>query len=291
MAEEITWTPADGSAPISLTDEVGGYAAEAGGTRGFRSVTYSFASRSLAGIDGERVDAVNVEANRPTLGLLVRADSETELRSRMRHLVHAMRPKLGPGALTVATEDGGRRTLTCYLESGLEGDEGDDAHLPGRWWKAALRFYAPTPWWEGPPVTLSLGLAAPTNFFPAPPFRLASSSVQGEFVVDLSDCDAPVYPVWEVSGPGSGLVLLNQTTGRSIEVNAPLFSGDVLVVDTRPGLQSVRKGDGTNLMASVGSDPALWPLVERVNRVSAQLIGATYQSRITATYRPRYAGA
>jgi hypothetical protein len=43
-------------------------------------------------------------------------------------------------------------------------------------------------------------------------------------------------------------------------------------------------------MGSLGTDPALWPLIEDVNAVSAQLTGATSASRISATYRPRYAG-
>jgi hypothetical protein len=43
-------------------------------------------------------------------------------------------------------------------------------------------------------------------------------------------------------------------------------------------------------MGSLGSDPALWPLVDGVNQISAQLTGATSASRISATYRPRYAG-
>lgn len=290
MAEQILWTPADGSAPINLTDEDAGYSVEADGTRGLRSVEYRFAARTYAGLDGEAVDAVTAVANRPTLGLLIQADGEVELRSRLRALVRAMRPKAGPGRLTVATEEGERRYLHCYAESGLEGDESESTHMPGRWWRVALKLYAPDPWWEGDAQVLTVGLQAPVPFFPAPPFTLSPSAVQGQFTVDLSDTDTETYPTWTVTGPGTTLVLENTTTGRVIEVNATLGVGEPLVIDTRPGYQSVRRGNGTNLMSAVASDPALWPLIADVNAVSAVLTGATAASRITATYRPRYAG-
>jgi hypothetical protein len=62
-------------------------------------------------------------------------------------------------------------------------------------------------------------------------------------------------------------------------VTATLLAGDSLVIDTRPGSQSVRRGDGTSLMNALGTDPALWPLLDGVvNSVSCQLTGATSAS-------------
>jgi hypothetical protein len=128
---------------------------------------------------------------------------------------------------------------------------------------------APDPWWYGDTQIINFGLGAPTLFFPIPPVTLSPGTVQGVFTVDLSDTDAPTYPVWTITGPGSALLLANQTTGRSIEVNASLAAGESMTIDTRPGFQSVRRGDGTNLMAALASDPAMWPLIEDVNQVSA----------------------
>lgn len=241
VAEQILWTPADGSTPIDLTDPSSGYSAEAEGTHGFRSPVYRFATSTFSGLDGALVDAVNVEPARPTLGLLIEAGSEAQLRSRLRALIHAMRPKAGPGTLTVVTEDGVRRSLTAYLEAGLEGDESERTHLPGRWWRAALRFFAPTPWWEADAETVSSGLGGGEPFFPLPPVKLSPSLVAGKFSIDCSDSDAPAYPVWTITGPGSNLVLTNNTTGRTISVSVTLAAGETLVINTRPGFQSVRK--------------------------------------------------
>lgn len=289
MAEQIVWSSPDGHV-IDLTDEAAGYSVLANGTRGLRSVTYEMVSSQYAGIDGVNVDNVRAAANQPIIGLMLRADGEAEFRARARGLVHAMRPKAGPGILTVRNEEGDSRSLGCYCTGGYEGDEAADVTLAGSWWRLALQFFAPSPWWEGETQAVNFGLGSPTNFFPIFPLNLSASTVKGLFTVDLSDSDAPSFPQWTVVGPGSSLLLENQSTGRQIQVNASLAAGESMVIDTRPGLQSIRRGDGANLMSALASDPALWPLVEGVNRVSAQLVGATSTSRIFGSFRPRYAG-
>lgn len=288
MAEQIVWTSPDGTSVV-LTDEAAGYRAMANGTTGLRSVTYELTSSRYAHMDGATVDAIRTEANQPTLGLLLRADDEVDFRARTRQLVRAMRPKAGLGTISVSNETGETRSLGCYCVGGLEGDEATDATLPGAWWKVLLRFFAPDPWWYGPEQTLEVGLGEPVTFFPIFPLRLSSSTVQGEFTVDLSGSDAPSFPLWTVTGPGTALVLRNETTGREITVDTTLSAGQTLLIDTRPGFQSVRSG-GVNLMGSVGSDPALWPLVDGVNEISVQLTGATGDSRISAQYVPQFAG-
>ncbi len=290
MAEQFLWAPADGSPVIDLTDESAGFSVEADGTKGLQNVEYRFATAQFAGIDGETVQAISAEANRISLGLLVQASSVAQLRQRRRQLVHAMRPKAGRGRLTVVTEEGERRSIACYLEGGLEGDESEDTTMPGRWWRVVLKLYAPDPWWEGDERTIDYGLAAPVAFFPLFPVKLSASQVQGEFTVDLSDCDTEAYPLWTVTGPGTSLVLENVSQGRAIEVTVTLAAGQQLIIDTRPGYQSVRRDDGTNLLPNVTSDPALWGLDPAVNLLSIQLAGATADSRIVGTYAPRYAG-
>jgi hypothetical protein len=291
MAEQIVWTSADGGTVIDLTDATAGYSVQANGTRGLRSVGYELTTTRYASIDGETVNAIHALPGTPTIGLLVESSGvEGSLRAKIRALVHAMRPKAGPGTLTVANELGEKRSLTCYCTGGMEGDEAIDVTLPGHWWKVALKFYAEDPWWYGDAASINLGLGAGANFFPIFPLVLAPSTVQGTFTVDLSAADAVSYPLWTVTGPGSALSLTNQTTGQVITVNAALAAGQSMIIDTRPGFQSVRLDDGTNLMGAVATDPALWPLVEDVNTVTAQLTGATSDSRITGVYAPRFSG-
>jgi hypothetical protein len=288
--ERLLWIPADGSPAIDFTDESSGYSWEAQGTRGLRSLGYRFSAQTYAGVDGEEVQAIGAEANHPSVGLLVQARNPAEFQDRCRRLVHDLRPKAGPGTLMFTTPDGRSRRLRCYYEDGLQGDESDDTTMPGRWWKLILKLYAPKPWWLGDPITFEAGLGLAKPFFPFFPLRLAPSSVQGQFTVDLSHTDDSAHPVWTITGPGSALTLRNETTGREIVVRAFLAADERIVIDTRPGRQSVRRGDGTNLMSALASDPALWPLVDGVNQVTAAMTGATNASRIRGVVEPRYAG-
>ena len=285
MANSYTWTAADGTS-LDLSDQSSGYIVTKDGTAGFFSPSYDLVADEYAGIDGATVQAIRAAPAEPTLGLYVSASSPTEFRQKLRGLVRTMRPKAGPGTLTVRNETGEARNLDCYCRGGMEGAEARFS----AWVTAVLRFYAPDPWWYGDERSVDVGLGAGTAFFPIFPLTLAPSNVQGQFTIDLSDTDAPTYPTWTITGPGSTLVLTNTTTGRSIQVNTTLNPGDTMVITTSPGAQSVRRGDGTNLMGSVTGDPALWPLIEDVNTVTATLTGATTDSHISGVYRPRYAG-
>ena len=289
MADRFTWTGADGTV-INLSDTDAGYLVAPDGTTGLRSPAYSVIATEYAGIDGQTLQSIKAADRNPTLGVEINADTEAEFRAKARGLVRAMRPKAGAGTLTVANETGERRSLTCYCIGGLEGDASLSSELPGRWWRAVVKLYAPDPWWLGDEKTVSIGLGAPTPFFPFFPLVLSSSTVQGQYTVDLSDSDTPAFPVWTITGPGSSLVLTNNTTGRSLTVGASLASGEQMVIDTRPAYQSVRRGDGTNLLGSVDGYPDLWPLVEDVNDITAALNGASSNSRIYGSWQPRYSG-
>lgn len=289
MSRQLQWVSADGTQTITLTDAQAGYRVLAD-TTGLNAPPYRFSTEQYTGIDGTDLQAVTADARTVVLALMVQASDQTVFRSRVAALTRAMRPKAGPAQLVATDEVGVVRRLTCRYKSGLEGSEARGTKLPGRWWRASVELYAPDPWWYGDQRTVDVGLGAGQSFFPLLPVRLAPSAVQGRFTVDLSASDAPSYPLWTVTGPGSALTLTNLTTGRQIVVNAPLAAGETMTIDTRPGYQSVRRGDGTNLMGSVATDPALWPLVEAVNDVTAALTGATATSRITGTYQPRYAG-
>lgn len=289
MADAIFWTSADGNL-TQLSDLTNGYFHLGDGTTGLASPVYALTTDTFAGYDGVTVQAVRAEARSLTVGLMVQGTTKDEFRAKARALVRDMRPKAGMGTLTLATEQGEMRSIGAYYTGGLEGDRARSVSGIGLFWRFVLQLMAPDPWFQGGERTLRFGLGAPTPFFPIPPVTLSPSVVQGQFTVDLSDADAPSYPVWTVTGPGSTLVLRNQTTGRSLTVNVALNVGEALTVDTRPGRESVRLQDGQNAMPAVSGYPDLWPLVESVNTLQVTLTGATDVTEIVGTFRPRYAG-
>lgn len=287
MARVFTWTPPVGS-PVTLNDRNAGYRLMQSGTVGLSAPPYRVTDDTYAGVDGTTLQALDADRRDIMLGLQVEGPDVATFRTRWRTLIRSFRPKAGDGTLTVADEWGMTRTLTCRYVGGLEGD--GDAEFAGTVGRAAVKLAAFDPWWYGDQQTPSIGLGAPVPFFPIPPVNLSPSAVQGQFLVDLSDSDSETYPVWTITGPGSGLVLANLTTGRSISVTVDLTEGQSMIIDTRRGFQSVRLDDGTNLAGAVQGDPSLWPLIDDVNQVSAVLTGATANSRIVGSYRARYSG-
>lgn len=290
MTRQFTWVPADGSTELLLTDDdAGGYQLKAGGTRGLNAPPYRSTRSVYAGQDGTTYDAVFAEERPISLGLQISGATVAQFRDRWRALARAFRPKAGDGTLRMVDEWGQAREIRCRYLSGLEGD--GEAYTSGVLGRAVVELIATDPWWVGDETTLGpVSLGVPANFFPVPPVAPSASSVQGQISVDLSDTDAPAFPVWTITGPGSNLSLTNVTTGHSLAIDIALTAGQQLIIDTRPRVKSVRLATGVNAMPKVRGYPDLWPLVESVNDLSVMMTGATAASRIVGVYRPRFAG-
>lgn len=279
------WSAPDGSI-TDLSEWSAGTYVVADGTSGQLAPEYEFASQTFAGVDGEELQQITARPASPVLGMDLVATDGAELRQRIRRLAHVLRPRAGIGTLTAIADDGTQRTLPCYYRKGLESGR----HVVTRY-RTALEFWSPHPWWRGTPYALTYGLSAPTPFFPIPPVTLSATTIEGVATVDLSDTDAPTYPTWVVTGPGSQLQLRNETTGAELVLNATIGDGQTVTITTRPGHQSVIRGDGVSLFGSLASDPAMWPLVDAVNEVSVILTNAGPASSVAVTADRLYSGA
>jgi hypothetical protein len=279
------WTAADGSITDLSSWGAGNYVT-ADGTEGQFAPAYEFVTQAFAGVDGATLQQITAQPGAPVLGLDLTASDGGELRQRLRTLAHRLRPRAGIGRLTAIGDDGTERHLPCYYRQGLESGK----YAVNRF-RAALEFWAPSPWWRGAPVDELWSLAAPSQFFPILPMRLSATTIGGTRTIDLSDTDAPTYPTWTITGPGAQLTLRNETTGADLVLNAPIGDGRTVTIDTRPGQQSVRRDDGLSLFGELGSDPAMWPLVDGVNVVSALLTNAGAASRVALAADRLYSGA
>jgi hypothetical protein len=267
------------------------------GITGQVAPTYDFATRQTAGVDGEQLDQVTPQAGALALPIDFVASDGAELRARLRALTHALRPRAGLGKLTAVADDGTARVLPCYYRKGLE----SGTYRVTRF-RAVLEFWAPVPWWRGNPVSVGYGLAAPTPFFPILPIVLSASTITGATTVDLSDTDSPTYPVWTITGPGTQLTLSNsydqaqddgttRTVTQTLVLNSVIGDGQTVTIDSRPAQQTVTRSDGVNLFPYLGSDPALFPLVDGINTVQAVLTNAGAASRIAGVADRLYSGA
>lgn len=216
----------------------------------------------------------------------------TEVRARIRTVASALNPKLGVGTLTVYTVDGIRRSLKCLYESGLESTS-TDTGLDGFTNTVSFTFRAHDPYWyDIYPVTRKLTSAtAPiSSFFPITPVRLGGSTIFASYV-ENNVGDVEAWPVWQVTGPGSNLILFNETTGKSLVVNGDFASGTNFTVDTRPRVataKTIKMEDGTNLFPQ--TDGALWSFAPGPNQVIIELTNTTPQTQVNLTYTPGYVG-
>jgi hypothetical protein len=290
------WTAADGTVTDLSAWGVGNYVT-ADGSGGHLAPGYDFATQAYAGVDGEQLQQVTAQPAQPVLGIDLVASDGAELRQRLRSLAHVLRPRAGIGRLTAVADDGSSRYVRCYYRGGLE----QGRYVVTRF-RAVLQFWSPSPWWRGVAVAQAWSLAAPTTFFPILPIVLSASTITGSVSVDLSDTDAPTYPTWKVTGPGSQLNLSNswqrpdedgtlRTYTASLVLNTTIGDARVVTLETRPGYQRVTLDDGTSLFTSLGSDPAMWPLVDGVNTVTALLTNAGAASRIELAADRLYSGA
>lgn len=224
--------------------------------------------------------------------LIVWGANGPEVTARRRELEELLDPLVGPVELTVNQPDGENRSITGYYVGGAEGDMAAD-----RWGRAFQKVGAVIrcldPWWSTGPVTQEWRLVTATKqFLPSAdqffPVQLGSGQVAGHAVV-VNEGDTTAEPIWSVTGPGSNLVVTNDTTGESWSLSGSLSGGQTVVVDTRRSQQTVvDAADGTNLFDRLGTTPLqLWALGRGPNAVSVALDDADADSRVAVTFTPR----
>jgi hypothetical protein len=102
--------------------------------------------------------------------------------------------------------------------------------------------------------------------------------------------DVEAWPVWTITGPGSGIVLRNLTTGQSMDFGVgALAAGNTVVVDTRPGAKTAVANGSINVFPFLSAASVLWSLQRGANAVRLEMSGAIAgASGLSLAYRPRY---
>jgi hypothetical protein len=253
----------------------------------------------VPGQPGARHRASRYKPREFTLKLTLSAADEPSLRTAQRQLVYAMDPTRGEGIIRVQSPIGDVREIGCYYTAGLGMDEKPGTNGPGMQ-QAAVTFRAYDPYWREPLDEIRSFTVGPSpSFFPFFPLRLTSSEIAVDVTVVNGDVEA--WPVWTITGPGSGIVLRNLTTGQSLVFRATaLGAGESIVIDTRPGIKTVTLNsqnplfsasvyDGTNLAPDVGITSALWSLKAGPNATRLEMAGAIVgASALQLRYRRRY---
>src|SRR5690625_215491 len=116
--------------------------------------------------------------------------------------------------------------------------------------------------------------------FPFFPIFLADSTVQGEHELTVEG-DAPVWPVWEIQGPGKDVEIIGPDGSRLFvegEVSSPI------TIVTEPGKRSIRDASGLIWERMKPGDDQFFPLEPGEQVVKMTMVGGNPESTIKAVY-------
>lgn len=244
-------------------------------------------SERLGG-DGSIVRGVRFGKREVFIPLLAHMESTGDLHEWRRSLNRLLAPTPGDpsGSLVDITVDdpstGTTRIARGIYTGGLEGEFGSDYH--GDWQTLGLTFECPDPWWLGPEKTVDLKVnpgAKPflSDTVPFFPVVLAQSTVQGQFTVEVEG-DGPVWPVWEIVGPGSDLSI--RRGSERLFIGGEFAAGSVTRVYTRPRRIVPDRWDDVSL------DSSLFSLRPGQNRLDVSMVGATPETLVRLVWQARY---
>ena len=116
--------------------------------------------------------------------------------------------------------------------------------------------------------------------FPFFPVFLADSTVQGEHELTVEG-DAPVWPVWEIQGPGRDVEIIGPDGSRLFvegEVTSPI------TIVTEPGKRSIRDASGLIWDRMKPGDDQFFALEPGEQTIKMTMVGGNPESTIKAVY-------
>lgn len=239
--------------------------------------------RDRISADGSYLEGVRYGSRELFLPIFIQKESKAELTEIRRQLYRLLAPHLGPVEIIIHDiATGTRRSIQGVLKSGLEGDFSEPFH--GNWQTLGLTFICPDPWWEGNPKFFTSRISPGVKPFisetvPFFPIILASSTVQGEIEVQIEG-DAPISPIWQVTGPGTDLVISNGTD--TFTVNHALREGETLTINGKDRRLT------PDLWHKVPISSRIFDLPPGRNHLTVTMVGANTKSRIDLIYNERF---
>lgn len=234
---------------------------------------------ALGVITGIRADAREV-----FLPLLVRADNLT---SALRLCARYWNPLVGDGKLQVVDDGENTRELPCRYAGGLEGDGKNSG---AGWQKIGLRLRALQPYWQDTQYqNYQFALDPPVLFFQTSffPLHISKGTIDGS-ISATNPGDVDTYPLITAHGPLTYLSIQNLTTSKIMEFPAlSMTSSDVLTLDTRPGVLSV-KLNGNNAFSLMSSTSSLWQIILGSNSLKITTAGTTSNSYVNLSFAARF---
>jgi hypothetical protein len=256
------------------------------GWRDFFGMPTAINSYEVPLLPGERFSSVELKPREVDLPLQILETSRSGFIEKMRELVSAFNPDKGEGRLRIRHAGHAARELKCRYLRGLEGDGGAKGWGPQSA-RVVITLRASDPFWYAPDAVSSQFVwGEPATFFPFFPLSLNASPTFDDVLTN--DGDHTAWPVWTIQGPGTTLILTNETTGYSLEAALALTAGQIVTIDTRPGVKTVKDSDDVNYFSTLTATSVLWGLRRGNNSIHIEFAGSDSSSLIGVSYSPPY---
>lgn len=253
------------------------------GSRGLGASDVEVVASKLPKSPGTLINQLNVGAREMEVPIIIYEDSIGDLILTSEDIAGWFdtgdEEEKRPGYLEIIRPDNSIRRILCYKTEGMLGDTSEGSP---NFCVYTVALYAPDP--------------APT----AQSSTIINKSVAEVFNGGLgfgvlNEGTKEAYPVWTITGPFSGLDLLNVTTGELATFNLGLLVGQSIIIDTRPSESrptalQVYRNDGLSFMQFVAPTSKFWHLKPGTNIILVNFTGGgtTAATRVNLEFLPRY---
>lgn len=107
----------------------------------------------------------------------------------------------------------------------------------------------------------------------------------------INNGNARAYPIIVIRGPGDLSLIQNERISARLAFQYTLQTGEVVIIDTRPGFKTAVSSFTDNLLLSGGllpSDLASFFFEPGVNEVSTLILNDTIDTSISMSFQERY---
>ena len=256
------------------------------GATGFDMPPVATTATIPVGWDGSLLQRTRLTDRDIFLPLLLQADTVDDMRALRRRVAALLSPKTGDVTVTINHHDT-VRLIGGRFVSGFDGPVTGD----GTTVATGVVLRCSEPWWAGPETTVDQFDANPSKpllstteaFFP---MEITGSQAIGDVTI-TNPGDADAWPVIDITGPGTDLVITNTTLGMSFGLS-DVGDGETLTVDTRRGVQTLVDDTGAAVWDRLTPGSQLWPLAAGDNAIDLLILSTDVTTRVVITYRAQY---
>jgi len=288
MASVIDWT--DPAGDTTTFDEASGFRVLPG-RKGFLSPSWSQSELDVAGEMGPQLQSILLKSRPISMQILLMGSTHAELLTKIDSLIRAMDPSRGDSVLGIERSDGLKLDLAVRLEGKLDFQNDEDwLGNPRAVFQILLR--AQSPFYVNRTLyTKTFVEEEGGGWFPFPDLILWGADIFASDTVTNPGNAKFSWPTWYINGPGTGITLYNLTTSKSFSFGTyTLGAGEQIVIDTTPGIKSVKLGL-TNLYSELEDYPSLFPLLSGDNNIAITMSSVSDDTSVDLEYYPLYLNA